>query len=83
MLQNSSEFQKKNSTQIYKLNCLANLNSFDVYTLRVELRNVGVPVNDHTKLKLSKSKNEELTEYMRDFTRPLISQVCGFGYEHH
>ena len=60
---------------IIKLNCLANLNSFDVYTLRVELRNVGVPVNDHTKLKLSKSKNEELTEYMRDFTRPLISQV--------
>ena len=60
---------------IIKLNCLANLNSFDVYTLRVELRNVGVPVNDHTELKLSKSKNEELTEYMRDFTRPLISQV--------
>ena len=67
--------EKEQHPDIIKLNCLANLNSFDVYTLRVELRNVGVPVNDHTELKLSKSKNEELTEYMRDFTRPLISQV--------
>ena len=67
--------EKEQHPDIIKLNCLANLNSFDVYTLRVELRNVGVPVNDHTELKLSKSKNEELTEYMRDFTRPLVSQV--------
>ena len=67
--------EKEQHPDIIKLNCLANLNSFDVYTLRVELRTVGVPVNDHTELKLSKSKNEELTEYMRDFTRPLISQV--------
>ena len=67
--------EKEQHPDIIKLNCLANLNSFDVYTLRVELRNVGVPVNDHAELKLSKSKNEELTEYMRDFTRPLISQV--------
>ena len=67
--------EKEPHPDIIKLKRLANLNSFDVYTLRVELRNVGVPVNDHTELKLSKSKNEELTEYMRDFTRPLISQV--------
>ena len=67
--------EKESHPDIIKLKRLANLNSFDVYTLRVELRNIGVAVNDHAELKLSKSKNEELTEYMRDFTRPLISQV--------
>ena len=67
--------EKEPHPDIIKLKRLANLNSFDVYTLRVELRNIGVAVNDHAELKLSKSKNEELTEYMRDFTRPLISQV--------
>ena len=58
-----------------KLKSLANLNSFDVFSLRIELRNVGVILEEHAELKLSKSKNEELTEYMREFTRPLISQV--------
>ena len=67
--------EKEPHPDIIKLKRLANLNSFDVYTLRVELRNLGVHVNNHTELKLSKSKNEELTEYMREFTRPLISQV--------
>jgi hypothetical protein len=60
---------------IIKLKRLAKLNSFDVYTLRVELRNAGVEVNDHAQLRLSKSKKDELSGYMRDFTRPLISQV--------
>ena len=58
-----------------KLKSLANLNSFDVFSLRIELRNVGVTLEEHAELKLSKSKNEELTEYMREFTRPIISQV--------
>jgi hypothetical protein len=60
---------------IVKLKRLATLNSFDVYSLRVELRNAGVPVNDHAQLRLSESKTDELSDYMRDFTRPLISQV--------
>ena len=67
--------EKEPHPDIIKLKRVAALNSFDVYTLRVELRNIGVPVNDHAALKLSKSKNDELAEYMRDFTRPLISQV--------
>jgi len=67
--------EKEPHPDIIKLKRLANLNSFDVYTLRVEMRNVGVKVNDHAQLRLSKSKNDELSEYMRDFTRPLISQV--------
>ena len=67
--------EKELHPDIIKLKCLANLNSFDIYTLRVELRNTGVKVNDYAQLRLSKSKKDELSGYMRDFTRPLISQV--------
>lgn len=67
--------EKEPHPDLIKLKRLASLNSYDIYTLRVELRNLGIPVNDFAQLKLSKAKNEELTAYMRDFTRPLISQV--------
>ncbi|WP_236024987.1 hypothetical protein [Arenibaculum pallidiluteum] len=56
---------------------LASINSFDVFTLRVELRSRGIAVEDHEMLTLSKRKRAELTEAMRDFTRPLILQVYG------
>tara|TARA_B100000676_G_scaffold312161_1_gene385057 strand:+ start:3518 stop:4573 length:1056 start_codon:yes stop_codon:yes gene_type:complete len=60
---------------LIKLRSLSDLNSFDVFTLRLELRNAGVALDEHAELKLSKSKNKELTDYMSEFTRPLISQV--------
>lgn len=56
---------------------LAVLPSFDVYSLRVLLRQHGIPVNDHDALRLSKAKNRELTSYMTAFTRPLIRTVYG------
>lgn len=56
---------------------LALLSSFDVYSLRVQLRQHGIPVNDYSTLQLSKRKNEELTQYMTRFTRPLIKQIYG------
>lgn len=56
---------------------LATLNSYDVYTLRIELRRLEIVVNDVDSLKLSDEKNRELTEYMRSFTRPLINQIYG------
>ncbi|MBK8908451.1 MAG: hypothetical protein IPM60_11250 [Rhodospirillales bacterium] len=56
---------------------LALLPSFDVFSLRVLLRDHGIAVNDHTALRLSESKNKELTHYMADFTRPLIKQIYG------
>ncbi len=58
-----------------KLDRLASMSSYDVFSLRIELRRLGIDVEDHVQLRLSKKKNEELTEYMRDFTRPLIQQV--------
>lgn len=55
----------------------AALPSYDVFSLRVALRQVGIKVNDEEALKLSPEMNKELTAYMTDFTRPLIVQIYG------
>ena len=59
------------------LSKLAPLPSYDVYSLRILLRDNGISVNDTDALKLSDHKNRELTDYMKQFTRPLILQVYG------
>ena len=56
---------------------LGKLPSFDVYSLRVTLREHGIPVNDFAELKLSETKRKELTNYMMAFTRPLIVEIYG------
>ena len=56
---------------------LARLNSYDVYTLRIELRRAGIELEEVDALKLSEAKQAELTEYMRVFTSPLLAQVYG------
>ena len=58
---------------------LARLPSYDVYSLRVSLRSHGIEVNSVDALKLSPAKTQELTAYMKDFTRPLIAQIYGGG----
>ena len=56
---------------------LARLHSYDVYSLRIELRRAGIELNEVDALKLSDAKQAELTEYMRVFTSPLLAQVYG------
>lgn len=58
-------------------NSLAALNSYDVYCLRIDLRRLGIEVDEHTQLSLSEAKQSELVEYMRYFTGPLLQQVYG------
>ena len=55
------------------------LHSFDVYSLRIELRRLGIPIADQAGLQLSERKAKELTSYMTEFTRPLLSQIYGGG----
>jgi hypothetical protein len=55
------------------------LPSYDVYSLRISLREMDIAINDHDALRLSDSMNKELTSYMTDFTRPLITQIYGDG----
>lgn len=59
------------------MNKLSQLPSYDVYSLRIMLREHGIKVNDFSALKLSDSKVEELTGYMTAFTHPLIAEVFG------
>jgi len=59
------------------LSKLMALHSYDVYSLRISLREHGIAVNNIDALKLSPAKNAELTEYMTLFTRPLILQIYG------
>ena len=54
---------------------LALLPSYDVYSLRISLRQHGIPVNDFQGLRLSPEKSQELTRYMVLFTQPLVRLV--------
>ncbi|MBB6251263.1 hypothetical protein [Nitrospirillum iridis] len=56
---------------------LGTIASFDVYSLRIELRALGIAVDEHQHLVLSPEKQEELTQYMQGFTRPLLRRVYG------
>jgi len=60
-----------------KVRALAALNSFDVYSLRIQLRALGIDVEDVESLRLSKQKRTQLTKYMVGFMRPLIRQIYG------
>jgi hypothetical protein len=73
------------SSPTFKRDCeivsrLCALHSYDVYTLRIELRRLDIKLNNHKHLQLSESKRAELTSYMVAFTRPLMQQVYG---DHH
>lgn len=56
---------------------LGMLSSYDVYSLRVLLREQDIPVNDFNELKLSPEKSKELGSYMMEFTHPLIMEIYG------
>ncbi len=53
------------------------LHSYDVYSLRILLRKLGIEVNNQDALKLSPSMGKALTAHMSHFTRPLIQQIFG------
>ncbi len=56
---------------------LAALASYDVYSLRILLRDHGIAVSSIDALRLSSAKAAELTTYMSEFTRPLLTQIYG------
>ncbi len=56
---------------------LADLSSYDVYSLRSSLATAGIDVEDVEALKLSDELVENLANHMRTFTRPLIAKIYG------
>ncbi|MDD9917330.1 MAG: hypothetical protein OXR03_29925 [Rhodospirillaceae bacterium] len=69
--------QDERITDADKIRSLCGLTSFDVYSLRIQLRTLGIDVDDIENLRLSKEKRSQLTRYMVGFTRPLIRQIYG------
>ena len=59
------------------LSHVARLDAFDVYTLRIRLRNLNIEVDGHVSLDLSPKKKEELNGYMQTFTQALVKHVYG------
>jgi hypothetical protein len=66
-----------NHPDLILLRKLAIMPSYDVYSLRVQLRDHGIEVNQKDALKLSPDKTKELSGLMRNFTRPLMAQIYG------
>ena len=62
---------------LHILECVTKLHSFDVYSLRIRLRDANIKVRESEYLSLSENKKSELTDYMKVFTMPLIKQVYG------
>ncbi len=61
------------------INSLAGLQSFDVYSLRGNLKKLGVEVKDADALDLSEDMKEGLSIYSLEFTRPLVEKIFGQG----
>lgn len=53
------------------------LTSFDVYSLRILLRDCEIPLAEESGLKLSQAKLDSLSAYMAKFTRPLVAEIFG------
>lgn len=56
---------------------LARMKSFDIYTLRIQFREMHIDTESFDSLRLSPEKVAELTPYMKEFTQPLIDRIYG------
>ena len=59
------------------LKILGGLHSYDVFNLRIKLRQFNIDYQGNEYLELSEGMQSELTVYMRQFTMPLIQTVFG------
>lgn len=59
------------------LQTVADLPSFDVYSLRILLRAKNIAITDKSALTLSPAKTASLSSYMASFTRPLVAEIFG------
>jgi len=71
------DYPREIDRDLNKIRKLCQASSFDVYSMRIELRRMNIDVNRFEKLTLSDTKKSELTEYMKVFTRPLMQYIYG------
>ncbi len=72
-----NEFSAISGEDTALIEILAKLHSYDVYSLRIRLREMGIKVNDSEHLKLSNSIQQELSVYLQPFIKRLILQIYG------
>ncbi|NIA68071.1 hypothetical protein HBA54_05655 [Pelagibius litoralis] len=70
-------FDEENKGDLPLIKNLSMLSSYDVYSLRVELRRLGIDVDNVDDLRLSDNKVQEVAPHMTSFTRPLVRAVFG------
>ena len=68
---------RKNDHEI--IMALGELPSFDIYSLRIKLRELGIDVDQCQHLRLSREMQSGLAGYMRHFTKPLVAEIYGDG----
>lgn len=61
------------------LRALGSLSSYDVYSLRIQFRDLGIQPSSVEYLELSPEKKDSLRLYMQIFTLPLMNLVYGDG----
>lgn len=75
------QFDSNNQKDLDLVKHLSQLNSYDIYTVRVALRRLGMEVGDVDSLQLSPELRTQLVPHMRTFTRPLLHAVYGKATE--
>src|ERR1051326_2479087 len=68
---------KTEDEDVKLLRKVMDLTSYDVYSLRILLRDCEINLPDASALKLSATKMEQLSTYMTKFTRPLVAEIFG------
>lgn len=71
------EFSGDNIQDLSIIGKLADLPSYDVFSLRATLRQLGIAVDEHASLRLSERRSQDLATYMTAYTRPLILAIYG------
>ncbi len=72
-------FSSISSSDLDIIHTLAKLDSYDVYSLRITLRQNGIEIDNYDDLKLSESKQKELRSYMQPFLQQLVLSLFGPG----
>ena len=75
------DFMQTTPRDLEIIKSLAGLHSFDVYSLRTNLKKLGVEVEDAEALELSDDMKEGLSIYSMEFVRPLVEKIFGQGRE--
>jgi len=70
-------FSSISSADLDVIHTLATLQSYDVYSLRITLRQNGIEIENYDDLKLSEKKQLELKTYMQPFMEQLVLSLYG------